>query len=118
MAILINNCSGTFSSISVFGFGDGVSTSVTVDLQTAPSYTSTGQEVFDFKGNYTVDVVIVSHLVIGSNGQQDNSITVTANINKSKLTLTFSSAPIAATSPFNSPNGEFVVGVEFLYNGV
>jgi len=117
VAILINNTQGNFGQVSIFGFGDGVSTSVTIDLQTAPSFTSSGQEVFDFKGNYPVDVIILSHLVIGSNGQQDNSIVVTASVSKSKVTLTFSTPPVASTSPFVSPNGEFSIGLSFLYNG-
>ncbi len=102
--------------MALVGFGDGTSTSITVDLTDAPTQSINGQALL-FKTNSPVSVVLLSSMIIGSNGRPDPTITVTISIMGTKLIYTFSSPPVSAPAPFVSPIGEFVITCFFLYHG-
>lgn len=120
MALLVQDLAGDFSTANIIIFGDGSSTIVSVDMEKAPCFSSNGTP-FDFKGNYPIQVGVSAITVIGSGGSVDASFSATASIDKSKLTINFNKAPLAASFPAPvgglTEQGMAELTLNFLYSG-
>jgi hypothetical protein len=119
MAIRILSVTGDFSNVTATLFGDGSSTSVSVDLEKAPCFTASGLP-FDFKEKYPAAVATPFIVALASDLSEDTTVTAEVSINKSILTITLNKPLLSAPFPVQTGGltapGMAAVGIQFLYS--
>ena len=96
--------------------GDGISTSITIDLEKMPVAASYGR--ISFGGNYPVDVILSSvdcYSTVG--GSPDPTFTVKASLNKSKVILVFNKPLPKVDLTVSSSAGLAAISMQFYYEG-
>jgi len=117
MAMLIaEGSAGVFGIQGLTLYGDGVSTSITIDVSKAPF-----DLLFNSNPPALVFVIDVEVNIDPVTNQRDPTFTCTATLAKDRLTLTFNKpVPAPAVLPTNNQPqtvGVAYVSVVFLYNG-